>query len=107
MDAVDEVAVAHNQLGEIYRSAGDADRALPHLRRAILYREKQGNVYEASTARFNVALALAESGQTLDALEYARTALRGYMSYGGSASGMIQRTRQLIGAIEQLLPQEE
>ena len=102
VDAVDEIAVAHNQLGEIYRSAGDTDLALPHLQKAIRYREKQGNVYEASTARFNVALTLAASGQTRAALEYARTALRGYMSYGDPTMSMIQRTRQLIDAIEQL-----
>ena len=102
-DAVDGLAVSHNQLGEIYRSAGDTDRALPHLRQAILYREKQGNVYEASTARFNAALALAGAGHLRDALEYARTALQGYTSYGDSATQMVQRTRQLIAWLGQQL----
>ncbi len=99
-DAVDDLAVAHNALGAIYGDAGDVDRALPHYRHAIRYREQQGNVYEASGTRFNVALALLQSGRPGDALEYARAALRGYESYGESAAEMIQRTRQLIGEIE-------
>ncbi len=62
--------------------------------------EQQGNVYGASQTRFNVALALLQSGRPRDALEYARAALRGYESYGESAAEMIQQTRQLIGRIE-------
>ncbi len=98
--AVDELAIVHNQLGEIFRNASDVDRALPHYRDAIRYREQQGNVYGASQTRFNVALALAQSGRPADALEYARSALRGFESYGESAAEMIQRTRQVIGMIE-------
>ncbi|NJL28228.1 MAG: tetratricopeptide repeat protein [Thermoanaerobaculia bacterium] len=99
-DAVDELAVAHNQLGEIYRTAADTDRAVVHYRDAIRYREKQGNVYGASNTRFNVALALAQAGRLQDALEYARAALRGFESYGESAAGDIQKTRQVIEVIE-------
>ena len=102
-DAVDELAVAHAQLGNIYGDAGDTDRAVAHYRDAIRYREKQGNVYGASGTRFNVALALAGAGRPQDALEYARAALRGYESYGESAAGDIQDTRQLIERIEQNL----
>ncbi len=99
-DAVAELAVTHNQLGAIYLNAGDVDRALPNFREAIRYQEQQDNVYGASVTRFNVALALAQSGRPQDALEYARTALRGFKSYGESAAKMIQRTRQLIEMIE-------
>ncbi len=100
-DAVDELAVTHNQLGEIYRTAGDRDRAVAHGREGIRYRETQGNVYGASTTRFNVALALAQSGRPHDALEYAQAALRGFESFGERAADWIQRTRQLIEAIDQ------
>ncbi len=79
---------------------GDVDRALPHYRDAIRYREQQGNVHGASQTRFNVGLDLLQSGRPRDALEFARTALRGFESYGESAAAEIQRTRQLIGEIE-------
>ncbi len=42
-----------------------------------------------------------DDGRPQDALEYARAALRGYESYGESAAEMIQRTRGLIGRIQQ------
>ncbi len=100
-DAVDDLAVAHNALGAIYgEGAGDVDRALPHYRDSIRLEEQQGNVYGASVTRFNVALALAQSGRPGDALEYARSALRGFESYGESAAEVIQRTRRVIGMIE-------
>ena len=102
-DAVDELAVAHNALGAIYRNAGDTDRAVVHYRDSIRYREKQGNVYGASDTRFNVAIALDHAGRPQDALEYARAALRGFETYGESAADAIQSTRQLIEVIQQNL----
>ncbi len=100
-DAVDDLAVTHGELGNIYQSAGDLDRALPHYRDAIRYREKQGNVYDASGTRFNVAVGLEGAGRLQDALAYARAALRGFESYGESAGEMIQRARQLVEEIEE------
>ena len=102
-DTIDELAVAHNQLGEIYRTTGDTDGAVAHYRESIRYEETQGNVYGASGTRFNVALALSQSGRPHDALEYARAALRGFESFGERAADWIQRTRQLIGMIEKEL----
>ena len=102
-DAVNELAVAHNELGGIYGTAGDTDRAVAYFHEAIRHRETQGNVYDASSTRLNVAVALAQSGRLHDALEYARAALRGYESFGQRAAGKIQRTRQLIGTIEKEL----
>ncbi len=99
-DAIDELAVVHNQLGEIYRNAGDVDRALPYYRDGIRYQEQQGNVYGASATRLNVALALERTRRFPDALEYARSALRGFESYAGSAAQDIADTRQLIERIE-------
>lgn len=46
------------------------------------------------------SLTLAEAGRPHDALEYARAALRGFESFGERAADMIQRTRQVIEAIE-------
>jgi len=101
-DAVDELAVAHNQLGNIYGDAGDLDRSLSHSREAIRYQEAQGNPYGASLTRRNVAVHLAQAGRRADALEYARAALRGFESYGERAAAEIEKTRRLIADIEGL-----
>jgi tetratricopeptide (TPR) repeat protein len=99
-DAVDDLAVAHNQLGQVYREAGDLDRALPHYQKAIRYREAQGNHFEAARTRRNVAVALASVGRFADALAYAEEALRGYTSYGERAGAEVERTRRLIEWIQ-------
>jgi tetratricopeptide (TPR) repeat protein len=102
-DAVDDLAVAHNQLGNIYRSAGDLDRALPHYREAIRYFEAAGDLYHAAVTRFNVALALAEAGRFPDALDYAHAALRNYETYGERAAEEIAKTQRLIVEIEEAM----
>ena len=99
-NAVNDLAVAHNQLGEIYRNAGDIDRALPHYRESIRLTEASGNVYGAAQTRFNVALALAQSGRVADAREYARAALRNFETYGAGAAQEIQRTQQLLARLD-------
>jgi tetratricopeptide (TPR) repeat protein len=98
-DAVDDLAVTHNALGAIYGDAGDLDRALPHYRQGIQYREIQGNLYGAAQTRFNVAVGLLNAGRRTDALEYAEAALRGFESYGERAAEMIEQTRGLIAEI--------
>ncbi|MEM8932688.1 MAG: tetratricopeptide repeat protein [Acidobacteriota bacterium] len=95
--------MANNQLGLIYSSAGHTDRAVAHYRESIRYHEAQGDVYGASQARFNVAVTLAQAGRLHDALEYARAALRGFESFGEREADWIQRTRQVIEAVEEAL----
>ena len=102
-NAVDDLAVTHNQLGIIYYEAGDLDRALPHYREAIRYFEEAGAIYNAAQASFNVALALARVGRLADAREYAHAALRNFETYGEGAREGIQKTRGLIAAIEQAM----
>ena len=85
-NAVDDLAVTHNQLGIIYDDAGDLDRALPHYREAIRYSRNAGNLYGAARTRFNVALALRNAGRLADALEYAQAALRNFATYGDRAA---------------------
>ena len=99
-NAVNELAVTYDQLGAIYRNAGDIDRAVPHYRESIRLNEASGNVYQAAGTRFNVALALAQSGRVADAREYARAALRNYETYGAGAAEMIQRTQQLLADLD-------
>ena len=102
-DAVNMLAITHNALGAIYYVAGDLASAVTHYRDSIRHQEKQGNVYGASTTRFNVAFALDGAGRPQDALEYARAALRGFETYGESEADKIQKTRQLIEHIQQSL----
>jgi len=98
-DAINFLAVTHNQLGQSYRLAGDLDRAVPHLRKAIQRFEEAGDPFHASGARINAALALAQADRRADALEYAEAALRGYESYGERAAAEIEETRRLIAAM--------
>ena len=100
-NAVDRLAVAHNQLGIIYAEAGDFDRALPHWRECIRYDEAAGNLYGAAQTRYNVARALAQADRLADAREYAYAALRNYQTYGDRAAADIQETQGLIDWIEQ------
>ncbi len=55
-NAVNDFAVTHNQLGNIYGEAGDFDRALTHRREAIRYFELADNLYHAATTRYNAAV---------------------------------------------------
>ncbi|MAG35183.1 MAG: hypothetical protein CL878_02900 [Dehalococcoidia bacterium] len=99
-DAVNDLAVTHNQLGIVYRNAGDLDRALQHYRESIRYKERMRDLFNAGTTRFNVALALAGAGRFVDAREYARAALRNYETYGERAAEEIAETQQLLEQIE-------
>lgn len=98
-DAVNDLAVAHNQLGAIYGDAGDLDRAVQHYRESIHFEEIQGNLYGAAQTRFNVAVDLFNAGRRADALEYAEAALRGFESYGAGGAADIVDTRGLISEI--------
>ena len=98
-DAVNDLAVTHNQLGTIFHSAGDLDRAAHHYRESIRYEEAQGNLYGAAQTRFNVAIALYIAGRRADAVEYAEAALRGFEPYGAGAAEDIEDTRRLIAEI--------
>jgi len=102
-DAVDDLAVAHNQLGIIYKNAGDLESALEHYNHAIHFHENAGNFYAAGQTRRNVANALANNGRLPDALLYARAALRNFESYGGRAKDMEDDAKGLIEEIEKLI----
>lgn len=98
-DAVNDLAVTHNQLGIIYHSAGYFDRALQHYREAVQRFEQAGALFNAAETKFNVAIMFFNAGRREEALEYAEAALRGYESYGEGAADNIARTRRLIAAI--------
>ncbi len=103
-DAVGDLAVTHNQLGNIYADAGDLERALAHYNESIRYKEQAGNFYLAATTRFNVALALAQNGRLADARLYAQAAQRDFQRYPpASVAADVQDTERLLAAIEQAL----
>jgi tetratricopeptide (TPR) repeat protein len=99
-DAVEQLAVIHNQLGAIYGDASQLDRALHHYRESIRHKESAGNLYCAALTRYNVALVLLNAGRFADARDYARAALRNYQTYGASAQQDIQDTLDLIALID-------
>lgn len=102
-DAADDLAVAHDALGNIYRLASQADQALAHHVKAIHYDERQDNRYRAGGNRVNAALTLADTGRRHDALLYARAALRDLEAVGPGAAALAGQARQLITALEQEL----
>jgi tetratricopeptide (TPR) repeat protein len=105
-DAVNDLAVTHNQLGVIYNDAGDLERALEHYNQSINYKEMAGNQYGAGQTRFNIAVMLAQNGRAADALLYARAALRNFEPYGQGAAKDIEDTKGLIAWIEGLMSKQ-
>ena len=99
-DAVNDLAVTHNQLGGIYADAVNLGQALAHYRKSIGYKEAGGNTYGAAQTRYNVALALARRGRFADAKDYAVAALRGFEAYGEGAKENVLKTLKLIADIE-------
>jgi tetratricopeptide (TPR) repeat protein len=100
-NAVNDLAVVHNQLGHVYHYAGELDRALHHYNKGIQYYEAAGNLFGAAQTRYNVALDLAQAGRFGDALLYAQAALRNYETYDKRAAKEIKETKDLIAEIEQ------
>jgi tetratricopeptide (TPR) repeat protein len=102
-DALDDLAVTHNQLGLVYDHGGQLDVALRHWQESIRYKEAAGNRYGAAVTRNNVARALAEGGRLGDGLLWAQAALRDFQTYGDRAAAKIVQTKELIAAIEQAM----
>lgn len=94
-------AIAENQLGLIYKRAGDTGQALRHYQQTIKHDEARGYLYGAGETRYNVALLLAEDGRTSDALLYARAALDNFRRAGPGAAADAAETEQLITDLEQ------
>jgi tetratricopeptide (TPR) repeat protein len=99
-DAIGDLAVTHNQLGNIYNDADQLEVALRHYQESIRHKETAGNYYGAADTRRNVANALAKNGRLEDGLLWAQAALRDYRSYGDRAAVDIAQTKQLIADIE-------
>jgi tetratricopeptide (TPR) repeat protein len=100
-NAVNDLAVTHNQLGLIYQDAGQTARALEHYQQSARYEEQQDNFYGAGQTRYNVALMLAQQNRLADARAYAQAALRNFQVYGSRAAAEIEETQRLLAAINQ------
>jgi tetratricopeptide (TPR) repeat protein len=94
-------ATSENQLGSIYRRAGDSGQALRHYQQSLHHEEARGNIFGAGTTRYNIALLLNGAGRAGDALAYARAALANYQQAGPGATAQADRARQLIASLEQ------
>ena len=99
--------VTHNQLGSIYESAGDLERAMHHFQQAIRFAEQEGNSYSAGNRRFNLARLLFMAGRLDDARAYAAAALANYLAFDDRlAAEATHRVQQLIADLDQAERQE-
>jgi tetratricopeptide (TPR) repeat protein len=100
-DDAEDLAVVHNQIGSIYREAGDTRRALHHYQQSIKHEEARGDLYGAGQTRYNIALLLRDDGRPGDALHYARAALHDYQRTGPGAAQDAADAQGLITELEQ------
>jgi tetratricopeptide (TPR) repeat protein len=100
VDAINDLAVCHSQLGNIYADGNKPDLALRHYEEAIHNYETAGNRYNAARARAGVAVNLVRSGRFGDALLWAQATLRDYQAYGDRAAADIAETQRFIAYIE-------
>jgi tetratricopeptide (TPR) repeat protein len=100
-DDHEQRAATENQLGLIYRSAGDTRQALRHSQQSIKHSEARGDTYTAGLTRNNIALLLAADGRISDALHYARAALHNYQQAGPGAAAKAAGAEQFIADLEQ------
>ncbi len=99
-DDVADLAVAHGQLGVVYKRAGDIPRAFDHYQRSIKFEMAMGNRFGAGLTRFNIALMLT-TDRPAHALLFAQAALADFESYGGGAEQQAEKARALIARLEQ------
>jgi tetratricopeptide (TPR) repeat protein len=102
-DAVSDLAMAHNQLGDVYNDACEFGLALLHLEKSIRYKEASDDFYGAAGTRYNAALVLIRPRRFAEARQYAEAALRTYQQYGDLAADKIQQTQALIQDIDRAL----
>jgi tetratricopeptide (TPR) repeat protein len=100
-NAVDDLAVAHNQLGKSTTRQATLTARCRTTARQFATDELGGNCTKRQVRR-NVALALAQAGRLEDALEYARAALRNFETFGDRAAEEIEKTRRLVEWIESM-----
>ncbi|MCP4696070.1 MAG: hypothetical protein GY862_04370, partial [Gammaproteobacteria bacterium] len=98
--AVNDLAVAHGQLGNIYYEAGELEAALSYYRECIRYHEGAGNFHGAANTQYSIAFALLNADRRSDAREYALAALKNFQRYGTGATQDVEKTQQLLAYIK-------
>ena len=102
-DAVNELATYQNQLGIIYKNAGQIEQAVAHYREAIRYFEQANDRYNAAKTRYNVAITYKDAGRLADALLFAQAAHRNFVQFGPAAADRVARAQGLIARIEGMM----
>ena len=90
----------YNYLENDNLAIGQLDRALQHYHETIRIAESAGDLFDAASTRYNVALTLGSVGRFADARDYALAALRNFQTYGASAQEQVQDTLDLIARID-------
>jgi tetratricopeptide (TPR) repeat protein len=98
-NAVRELDITHNQLGNIYRDVGQIDTALYHYQASIRYCESAQDRFGAGQTRYNAATSLARVGRFAEARDWARAALRDYQACENSEQEIVT-TLKLLERIE-------
>ncbi|MEW6029049.1 MAG: CHAT domain-containing protein [Chloroflexota bacterium] len=105
--AIENLATSHSNIASIFYDVGDLDDARTHYYEAIRYLETAGDFFRTGLVQCNLSNALIKNGHLSDALLYARAALRNFESYGGRAKEDEDKTKQLIGMIEQAMKEQK
>jgi tetratricopeptide (TPR) repeat protein len=93
---VEDQALVHSELGNVYTYLGKPDTALAHFQQALKYDDQAGKHRDAANLRFNVALMLGNGKQFKEAIQYALAALSGYERLGLGDTFQAGQTRQLL-----------
>jgi tetratricopeptide (TPR) repeat protein len=112
--ALTNLSPIHNQLGVLYKTVGQTERAREHYEKDVQICEQTGDRYGAGQTRFNMALMYAQAAgresapaRQRDLLHraqaYAQAALRDYQHYQGRAAKDEADTQKLLAAIAQSL----
>lgn len=101
-DAPDDLAEAHNALGNVSAAAGQVEAAMGHYREAVRYFEATGDRYRAGRARFNVAVLLGRSGRVAEAVLWAEAAVADFRAVGPGAADDLAKTEQLLADLQAL-----
>ena len=100
-DSIDNLALIHRRIGNIYGEAHEVASALHHYQQSIHHYETAGSRYDAAMTRYNAAVALAHHERFDDALPWAQAALRDYQTLGNPAAAEMAETQELIGLVTQ------
>ncbi|PWU07289.1 MAG: hypothetical protein C5B51_10300 [Terriglobia bacterium] len=101
-DAMEDLAVVHNQLGNISARGRQLETALHHYGESTRYKERQGDRFGAGQTRFNAAAALAFAGRFADARDWAQAALRDFQACENADQELLL-TLKLLERIESAL----